>query len=79
MGGNRLTNEAELLERALTAFHETTGLRLEWKRHEHGVAERRVDAVLGLQQHDLRDGFVAEVRPRINNAVLGTIRNRIEN
>ncbi|MFZ0429497.1 MAG: type IV toxin-antitoxin system AbiEi family antitoxin [Acidobacteriota bacterium] len=75
--GNRLPDGLELLEQALAAFHEATGLRLKLDRPgQLDATGRRVDAVLRLPDHELEKGLVAEIRLRINNAVVATIRDR---
>lgn len=80
MDMNRQPNEGELLEQALTAFHETTGLYLERDRREQlDAPHRRVDAVLRLQHFDFETRFAAEIKTRINNAVLGTLKHQLEN
>jgi len=77
METNRVPDEAGLLERALEAFHETTGLRLKLGRTEQmGPTPTQVDAVLVFPDQDFEDGFLVEVKARINTAMLGTIRNR---
>jgi hypothetical protein len=76
MDRNRFQDEAELLEQAMAAFHETTGLRLELERR---TADQGVHAALRLEHQDPNDGFVTEVRPRINNALVGIVRNHFDN